>query len=194
VGEERLFKLLKMASEMGFEIVLSSLYPPTRKAFMPCIQKLNTHTITRDGVSFKAPIVTSAAINIVTKEVCPVTFEDRGPEVILRCLLSMAGVDTSLRRIDHEILSHTDEQSKPIPSLKLGPWKYNNIDGIDFLLKLDDSQFLQFTSTSPLVEGPNFVPDAKSAFKFLKMYPIADVYFGGKPLIYIRENSTWKRQ
>jgi len=175
---------------------------------LACVQQQNTKVIdvklpTGETKKVNAPKVTGAAISILTGEVLPAKFVDRGPEVCLRSLLTLVG-ENAQRQLKHSVtpsssssLSSTSvsTNSSVSPTIFIGPWKYALFRDAPLLLQFNDYDLLHNTSTSPFVEGQNFVTDFRNCLKHSIANPNWQNYFKeGQPKVYLREAGSWALQ
>lgn len=107
-----------------------------------CVVELNT--ILRNEINW--PIVYGVGVNIRTGEIFPATFPDKGPEVALRLARSFTGSQTVI-----------DIYDSNLGMLRIGPFNYDPLRGVDLWLAQNDEFLLQHLSTSPEVEPPSFV-------------------------------------
>lgn len=107
-----------------------------------CIVDLNT-TVRNDR---NWPIVYGVGVNIRTGEIFPATFPDKGPELSLRQARSFTGAQNVL-----------DIYDSSLGMLRIGPFNYDPLRGVDLWLSQSDEFLLQHLSTSPEVESPTFV-------------------------------------
>ena len=99
----------------------------------------------------------------------------RHPAKVLRSARGMSGnVERPLSLLDY------NAQDGP---MLVHPfyWSKNN-RSIPWLLSLDDEEFLRYTSTSPLVEGPFFVIEMRKVFSLLLTDDGTTVFKGNQPL------------
>lgn len=107
-----------------------------------CIVDLNT--IVRNDRNW--PIIYGVGVNIRTGEIFPATFSDKGPEVPLRHARNFTGAQNVL-----------DIYDSSLGMLRIGPFNYDPLRGVDLWLAQNDEFLLQHLSTSPDVEPPSFV-------------------------------------
>lgn len=89
----------------------------------------------RNGINL--PIVTGAAANVKTGNIFPASFLDRGPDNLLRSSRILA-------RGSPEMLEIYDSS---VGFLKVGPFNYEPVRGIDLWLKSGDELILKVTTT-----------------------------------------------
>lgn len=107
-----------------------------------CIVDLNT--IVRNDRNW--PIIYGVGVSIRTGEIFPATFSDKGPELPLRQARSFTGAQNVL-----------DIYDSSVGMLRIGPFNYDPLRGVDLWLAQNDEFLLQHLSTSPEVEPPSFV-------------------------------------
>jgi len=113
-----------------------------------CVHSLNTQHLPEIG---PAPKTRGAAMHLETGELFSVSlFQDRGPEIPLRSIHSFLGLSS---------LENIYDNNKNY--VTFGPYFYVAWDDARFILRLSDEKILENTSSSPKVEGPNFVPDRR---------------------------------
>lgn len=114
-----------------------------------CIVDLNT--IIRNDRNW--PIVYGVGVNIRSGEIFPATFTDKGPELSLRQARSFTGAQNVL-----------DIYDSSLGMLRIGPFNYDPLRGVDLWLSQSDEFLLQHLSTSPEVEPPSFVVHVSWSF------------------------------
>jgi len=101
----------------------------------------------------------------------------RRPAKVLRSARGMSGNSKeTLAKLDYDASAGT---------LTIHPfyWSKNN-RSFSWLLNLDDDELLHYTSTSPLVEGPHFVPEMRKVFSLLLTDDGTNTFRHGQPLCY----------
>lgn len=106
-----------------------------------CIGELNS--IIRGDINW--PIIYGIGVNVKTGEIYPATFPDKGPDLQLRQARNFTG--------GQAVLDIYDSQNS---MLRIGPFNYDPLRGVDLWLAQNDEFLLQHLSTSPEVEPPHF--------------------------------------
>lgn len=109
---------------------------------LACVGELNTTV--RGGIHW--PMVYGIGVNTKTGEIFPATFPDKGPDQALRSARYLTGVPQVL-----------DVYDCNLGMLRIGPFNYEPLRGVDLWLEQSDEFILQHLSTSPEVEPPHFV-------------------------------------
>ncbi|XP_021928509.1 protein N-terminal asparagine amidohydrolase [Zootermopsis nevadensis] len=147
---------------------------------LACVGELNT-TI-RGGIHW--PILYGVGVNVKTGELFPATFPDKGPDQALRGARHLTG--------GQQILDVYDCQ---LGLLRIGPFNYDPLRGVDLWLEQTDDFILQHLSTAPEVEPPHFVMQVRATLKYIQdhPFPAVTVFRDNRPHYYRRdENSgTW---
>ena len=118
------------------------------------------------ALSYPRPYLTSLFLHLSTGLMhghFPLVREDRGPEMILRMVRTSVGEGAQLTAVYEEA---KDE-------FVVRPFEYGRIHApsLRALLAMPDAQFLAQSSTSPLVEAPNFLPDMRAVYEHLAARP-----------------------
>ncbi|KAI5716355.1 hypothetical protein M8J76_005055 [Diaphorina citri] len=136
-----------------------------------CVCELNT--IVRNGVRW--PIIYGVGINIKSGEVFSATFPDKGPDIPLRFARQLTGVQQVL-----------DVYDCALGLLKIGPFNYDPLRGVDLWLEQPDEFILQHLSTTP---------DIRDAFKYIQEHPFpaVTVFRDNRPHYFRRDehSGTW---
>jgi hypothetical protein len=143
-------------------------------------------------IEVNVPIFPHLTYEVATGNLVSATYEDIGPEPILRTVSSFMGDDPLLKVYDGEtdqyIIGPKEDEQK---------YGYNTFDSpliIDYLLDSPDQFILRFLSTSPYAEGDNFAEEMRSNLRFLKQYPDYTHHFpDDKPIVYKRDSVGWVR-
>lgn len=125
-----------------------------------CVGELNT-TI-RGGIHW--PIIYGIGVNVKTGEIFPATFSEKGPDAPLRSARHFTG--------SHEML---DIYDCTLGLLRIGPFSYEPLRGVDLWLRESDEFILQHLSTSPEVEPPHFVMAVRATLKHIQEHPFPSV-------------------
>ena len=137
-----------------------------------CVGELNT-TIRGDT---NWPIIYGVGVNTRTGEIFPATFPDKGPDIQLRLVFFMKLFSGFLRDFTsyrnarhftggHQVLDIYDSQ---LGMLRIGPFIYDPVRGVDLWLSQSDEFILQQLSTSPEVEPPHFVMQVRATLKYIQ--------------------------
>lgn len=110
------------------------------------------------------PIIYGTGIDVKTGEIFPATFPDRGPDMALRSARHFTG--------SHQMLEIYD---CAVGLLKIGPFTYDPMRGVDLWLSQGDDFIRQHLSTSPEVEPPHFAHQVRAALKHIQQHPYPDV-------------------
>ncbi|XP_075224228.1 N-terminal amidohydrolase 1 [Lycorma delicatula] len=147
---------------------------------LACIGELNT-TI-RSGL--QCPIIFGAGVNIKTGEIFPASFPDKGPEPALRNARNLTGSQQILDIYDCNL-----------GLLRIGPFNYDPMRGVDLWLEQPDEIILQHLSNTPDIEPPHFVMQIRATLKYIQEHPFpaVTVFRDNRPHFFRRdENSgTW---
>lgn len=109
---------------------------------LACVGELNTTY--RGGIQW--PIIYGVGVNVKSGEIYPATFPDKGPDFHLRQARCLTGIPQVL-----------DIYDSNLGLLRIGPFNYEPLRGVDLWLEQSDDFILQHLSTTPDVEPPNFV-------------------------------------
>ncbi|KAM4697580.1 protein N-terminal asparagine amidohydrolase [Rhinophrynus dorsalis] len=145
-----------------------------------CVSELNDKE--ENGVHF--PIIYGVAVNVKTAELFKATFQDRRPDEDLRSAYILTGgmmVNIYDSKTEH---------------LSIGPYSWTPFPNIDFWLEQEDDLILEYFSTSPEAEPPNFVTHIRSTLAFLKAnpHPAKSIFTDGKPRVYRKKmDGLWER-
>ena len=96
-----------------------------------CICHLNNSL--RGGINW--PVIYGIGVNVKTGELFPATFTDKGPDIPLRSARYYTGC--------HEILDIYDTN---MSLLRIGPFNYRPMRGVDLWLSQSDEFILQVSS------------------------------------------------
>jgi len=142
-----------------------------------CVGELNTTV--RNGINW--PILYGVGVTVKTGDIYPATFPDKGPEQELRAARRLTG--------GQQIL---DIYDCSMGLLKIEPFNYGPLRGIDLWLEQPDQVILQHLSTSPEVEPPHFVMKIRAALKYIQehQFPAVTVFRDNRPHYYRRDDHT----
>ncbi|XP_060535049.1 protein N-terminal asparagine amidohydrolase [Cylas formicarius] len=147
---------------------------------LACVGELNT-TI-RGGIHW--PIIYGVGINTKTGEIFPATFPDKGPEQALRCARHLTGIPQVL-----------DIYDCGLGLLRIIPFNYEPLRGVDLWLEQTDELILQQLSTCPEVQPPHFVMQIRAALKYIQenQFPAITVFRDNRPHYFRRDehSGTW---
>mmetsp|Transcript_495 Transcript_495/g.801 ORF Transcript_495/g.801 Transcript_495/m.801 type:complete len:383 (-) Transcript_495:1951-3099(-) len=134
---------------------------------------------------FECPIGRGLGIDTRSGDVFLATVEEEaaGPQVTLRSVRLFAESETKTLSLIHSSRSDT---------VKILPFSFNSFGHIDKLLKLPDKVLLQYTSTSPHVEEPDFCSCIRSSLKYLRDKKCKEVFGPNvdQTLVYRRSGKT----
>ncbi|CAN8002294.1 unnamed protein product [Ixodes hexagonus] len=125
-----------------------------------CICELNN--VLRGNLNW--PTIYGIGVNIKSGEIFPATFPDKGPELPLRSARQFTGC--------HEM---SDIYDCSLGMMRIGPFNYEPMRGVDLWLSQNDDFILQHLSTSPEVESPMFVMQARATLKYIQQHPFPGV-------------------
>ncbi|CAH0381972.1 unnamed protein product [Bemisia tabaci] len=138
------------------------------------------NTIVRNGTHW--PILYGAGMNVKTGEIFPATIPDKGPDIALRGarVLTDAG---------QQIL---DVYDCSVGLMRIGPFNYNPLRGVDLWLEQSDEFILQHLSTTPDIEPPHFVSMVRAMLKYIRdhPFPAVTVFRDNRPHYYRRDEHT----
>ncbi|XP_012226166.1 protein N-terminal asparagine amidohydrolase [Linepithema humile] len=142
-----------------------------------CVGELNTTV--RGGIHW--PVIYGIGLNVKTGEIFPATFPDKGPDQALRCARQLTG--------GQQVLDIYDYNSG---LLRIGPFNYDPLRGVDLWLEQSDQFILQHLSTSPEVEQPHFVSQVRATLKYIQknQFPAVTVFRDNRPHYYRRDDIT----
>ncbi|XP_055920646.1 protein N-terminal asparagine amidohydrolase [Eupeodes corollae] len=166
-GEDVFFSIMQSFHKHHLEIDLTQA----------CVGELNT--ILRGDINF--PIIYGIGVNIKTGEIFPATFPERGPDLQLREARTFLGAQTVL-----------DIYDSSIGMLRIGPFNYDPLRGVDLWLAQTDEFLLQHLSSSPDVEPAHFAMQMRSTIKFIQenQFPAITVFRDNRPRYYRRDETT----
>uniref|UniRef100_U5ESL8 Putative asparagine amidohydrolase n=1 Tax=Corethrella appendiculata TaxID=1370023 RepID=U5ESL8_9DIPT len=142
-----------------------------------CVGELNT--ILRSDINW--PIIYGVGVNIKTGEIFPATFPDKGPDLQLRQARNFTG--------GQQVLDIYDSQ---LGMLRIGPFNYDPLRGVDLWLEQSDEFILQHLSTSPEVEPPHFAMQVRATLKYIQdnQFPAVTVFRDNRPHYFRRDENT----
>lgn len=143
-----------------------------------CIVSNNTYY--QDNIPL--PCITGLICDVKSGGISPASFTFQGPLEEIRRLRFATRPPIILHSIYNPFTR--------ILEIKPYEWTLTD-DTIQQLLGLNTNSFLHYWSTSPLAEGPNFVPSCKRALKFLKDNR-SSLFCSNRSYRFIRTNNHWK--
>lgn len=146
-----------------------------------CICELNNSL--RGNINW--PVIYGIGLNTKSGEIFPATFPDKGPDFPLRCARYFTGC--------YEMLDIYDCH---LGMLRIGPYNYEPLRGVDLWLSQTDDFILQHLSTSPEVEPPSFVMQIRTTLKYIQQnpFPGITVFPDNRPHFYQKDDSgQWIR-
>ncbi|XP_030759714.1 protein N-terminal asparagine amidohydrolase-like [Sitophilus oryzae] len=166
-SEELFFKIMNSFHKQPVEVDLT----------LACVGQLNTTV--RGGISW--PLVYGIGVNVKTGEIFPATFPDKGPESVLRSARNLTGLP--------EVLDIYDSS---LGLLRIGPFNYKPLRGVDLWLGQTDDFILRHLSTSPDVEPPHFVDEMRATLKYIRdnPFPAVTVFGDNRPHFFRRDEHT----
>ncbi|KAM0727075.1 Protein N-terminal asparagine amidohydrolase [Formica fusca] len=166
-------------SEELFYTILSAFHkqPVEIDLTLCCVGELNTTV--RAGIHW--PVIYGIGLNVKTGEIFPAGFPDKGPDQALRCARQLTGGQQVL-----------DIYDCGLGLLRIGPFNYDPLRGVDLWLAQSDQFILQHLSTSPEVEQPHFVSQVRATLKYIQdnQFPAVTVFRDNKPHYYRRDETT----
>jgi len=151
LSREMTTTILQLAIDSSFKFVLR----------LACVSDFNSTEYLQSGVA--GPLYRSLALRLSDGVAFPVAFQ--------RDTLPPACLVRAARIWGEESQSMVEVWDEQLRQLKVQPFVYQPKDYFELLLRIPEAQLLQFTSTSPLVEGPFFVQDLKRTIQFIKQNP-----------------------
>ncbi|XP_058959225.2 protein N-terminal asparagine amidohydrolase [Pocillopora verrucosa] len=135
------------------------------------------------------PIISGIGVSIQDGEIYPATFENKGPDEIIRHARVFVGDE---RMVEVYNSSNKELQIEPYDSKNKLPAKY-----LEFYCNADDKVILQNLSTSPHCEPPYFASTTRATFLHILTHPqpLITVFPEGKPRVYQLSDSekNWTR-
>ncbi|KAG4073688.1 hypothetical protein HA402_000912 [Bradysia odoriphaga] len=166
------------AEDLFFNIMQSfHKHPLEIDLTQACVGELNT--IVRGDLNW--PIIYGIGVNIKTGEIFPAAFTDKGPDLQLRMARNFTGGQTVLDIYDSQL-----------GMLRIGPFNYDPLRGVDLWLAQTDEFLLRHLSTSPEVEPPHFAMQVRSTLKYIQdnQFPAVTVFRDNRPHYYHRDETT----
>lgn len=142
-----------------------------------CVGELNTTV--RGGIH--CPVIYGIGLNVKAGEIFPATFPDKGPDQALRFARQLTGGQQVL-----------DVYDCTLGLLRIGPFNYDPLRGVDLWLAQSDQFILQHLSTSPEVERPHFASLVRATLKYIQdnQFPAVTVFRDNRPHYYRRDEAT----
>jgi len=144
-----------------------------------CICELNTSL----RGNCRWPIAYGIGVNTKTGDIFPANFPEKGPDMPLRNARHFTG--------SHEMLDIYDCN---LGLMKIGPFHYEPLRGVDLWLQQTDDFILKHLSTAPEVEPNHFVLQARASLKHIREHPFpaVTVFPDNRPRYFRRdENGLW---
>ncbi|XP_044735791.1 protein N-terminal asparagine amidohydrolase [Chrysoperla carnea] len=167
-------------SEELFYNIMSAFHkqPVEIDLTLACVGELNTSI--RGGIHW--PLVYGIAVNVKTGEIFPANFQDKGPDHELRLA----------RHITNGGNQVLDVYDSNVGMLRIGPFNYDPLRGVDLWLAQSDEVILQHLSTSPDVEPPHYVMEMRAALKYIQdnPFPAVTVFRDNRPRYFRRDEHT----
>ncbi|XP_053606304.1 protein N-terminal asparagine amidohydrolase [Plodia interpunctella] len=129
-----------------------------------------------------SPLTAGAALDVRSGELFPAAFPDKGPELALRGARMITGGPHSAQVLDI--------YDNAVGMLRIGPFNYDPLRGVDLWLEQSDDFILQHLSTTPNVEPPHFVHNIRLTLKFIQQHPFpaVTVFPDNRPHYYRRDD------
>ncbi|KAK2727755.1 hypothetical protein QYM36_008295 [Artemia franciscana] len=148
---------------------------------LACIGDLNTTY--RGGIAW--PFIYGVGVYIKTGEIFPAIFPDKGPDMSLRTARIFTNGQQQLM----------DIYDCGLGLMRLGPFTYPPLRGVDLWLQQSDDLIVSHLSPSPEVEPPNFSQKIRAALNFIRkhQFPAITVFPDGRPKFYrkIENGGMW---
>lgn len=124
------------------------------------------------------PIIYGLAADVKTGNIYPATFTDHGPDIPARSARHFTG--------SHDNLPVYDPHKK---QMVIGPFSYKPLANLDRLLKMPDTYYREYLSTSPAQEPEHFEQSVRAALMQMKEHPkpLETVFRRRKPHRYRKE-------
>ncbi|XP_015511689.1 protein N-terminal asparagine amidohydrolase [Neodiprion pinetum] len=139
-----------------------------------CIGEVNTTV--RGGIHW--PVIYGIGVDVKTGEIFPANFPDKGPDQALRNARQLTGGQQVL-----------DIYDCTLGLLRIGPFNYDPLRGVDLWLAQTDQFILQHLSSTPEVEPPHFVSAVRTTLKYIQdnQFPAVTVFRDNRPRYYRRD-------
>lgn len=125
-----------------------------------CIGDMNTTV--RGGQAW--PMIYGVGFNVKTGEIFHATFPDKGPDIALRSARQLTGSSHLMDLYDCSL-----------GLLRVGPYHYQPLRGVDLWLEMTDDFIVSQLSTAPEVELPHFASKIRAALKYIRDHPFPGV-------------------
>jgi len=141
-----------------------------------CVCEMNSTN--RGGIHW--PAIYGIGVNVKTGEIFPANFPDKGPEIPLRAARHFSGTQQVL-----------DVYDCNLGLMRIGPFNYEPLRGVDLWLQQGDEFILQHLSTSPEVEPPHFVMQVRATLKHIQEHPFpaVTIFPDNRPHFYRKDES-----
>lgn len=127
------------------------------------------------------PGIMGIVFNVKDGSLHPASWNNRGPEAVLRSARVFAG--------DPHVYDVYDSSSQ---KLSIHPFETESQNEYLMYLTLTDDKIRQFFSTSPDQEPDHFVKNVRESFQLLSSG--ADLFPSKEPLVYVFRESRWTRE
>lgn len=167
-------------SDELFYNILHTLHKQPVEIELTLVCSGDLNTTVRNGIHW--PIIYGVGVNVKTGEIFPATFPDKGPEMSLR----------TARHLSSSQPTMLDIYDCTLGLLRIGPFSYQPLRGVDLWLEQPDDVILQHLSTAPQVEPPHFTMQVRAALKFIQEnpFPAVTVFRDNRPHYYRRDELT----
>ncbi|KAG7296399.1 hypothetical protein JYU34_021551 [Plutella xylostella] len=148
---------------------------------LACACELNT-SLSPGGAA--APLVTGVGVDLRAGDLFPATFPDKGPDLPLRSARYITGGPHATQVLDI--------YDNNVSMLRIGPFNYDPLRGVDLWLQQSDDFILQHLSTTPNVQPPHFVHNIRTTLKFIQQHPFpaVTVFPDNRPHYYRRDEHS----
>lgn len=151
----------RYSEELSLQLIYSFQKQPVPVHLVTaCIGELNNSL--RGNINW--PVIYGIGVNVKNGEIFPASFPDKGPDMALRCARHFTRC--------YEML---DVYDCNLSLLRIGPFNYEPLRGVDLWLSQNDDFIRQHLSTSPEVEPPSFALQVRSTLKFIQQNPFPGV-------------------
>lgn len=159
------------------EAVLRYFCLKSKKTYLLMAARLGPANTMVDGQGRYAPVCRSLGFRCRDGAVFSGDFPAivRGPAKTLRSAGMMSEKARPLNRL------HYDPKAS---SIIITPFQLERNPGMRSFLRLDDQQILQYTSTSPLVEGPHFAQEMRQVMRLMLTWDQESMFPNNQPAVY----------
>lgn len=147
---------------------------------LACCCELNTAL----GAAGAAPLLCGVGVDVRSGDLFPATFPDKGPDLPLRSARCITG--------GQHVGQVLDIYDNALGMLRIGPFNYDPLRGVDLWLEQSDEFILQHLSTTPTLEPPHFVMQMRATLKYIQdnQFPAVTVFRDNRPHYYRRDEHT----